>query len=244
MCLLCKEGERIDDLQRGGLKILQKEHGFRFGTDAVLLSDFALIRRRERVADFGTGTGVIALLIAARHPDVRLDAIELQPDMADMARRSVEMNGLQDRITVHEGDLRDAPQMLGCGRLDAVICNPPYNDPGRSLPPEDENRLISRSSSAVTVDEICQSAFLTLKSGGRLSMVFPAQGMLELMDAMQRARLAPKRVRTVHGTLAHAPRLVLIDAVKQGGSQLHWLPPLILNNPDGTETEEYRRIYF
>ncbi|MBO7385522.1 MAG: methyltransferase, partial [Clostridia bacterium] len=137
MCLLCKEGERIDDLQRGGLKILQKEHGFRFGTDAVLLSDFALIRRRERVADFGTGTGVIALLIAARHPDVRLDAIELQPDMADMARRSVEMNGLQDRITMHEGDLRDAPKMLGCGRLDAVICNPPYNDPGRSLPPED-----------------------------------------------------------------------------------------------------------
>ena len=101
MCLLCKEGERIDDLQRGGLKILQKEHGFRFGTDAVHLSDFALIRRRERVADFGTGTGVIALLIAARHPDVRLDAIELQPDMADMARRSVEMNGLQDRIIVH-----------------------------------------------------------------------------------------------------------------------------------------------
>ena len=243
MCLLCREGERIDDLQREGLRILQKAKGFRFGTDAVLLSDFAFVRKWDNVADFGTGTGVIALLIAARHPLARVHAIELQSDMADMARRSVKMNGLEDRVSVYEGDLRDSPAMLGFGCLDAVVCNPPYNDPERSLPPEDENRLFSRSGSSVTIDEICRAAFLVLKSGGRLSVVFPAQGMLEMMNAMQKARLAPKRVRTVHGTAGHAPRLILIDAVKGGGSQLHWMPPLILKNADGTETEEYRRIY-
>ena len=237
------DGETIEDLGRGGMRILQKQHGFRYGTDAVLLSDFILIRKGYRVADFGAGTGIISLLLTGRHPDIRVDAIEIQSDMADMAKRSVEMNGLVDRIRVHEADIRDALTILGTNSMDAVVCNPPYYKSDASLLPEDENKRTSRMDGNITVSEICLSANKVLKSGARLSVVFPAARAMELMTAMEQNRLSPKRIRTVHGTVAHAPKLVLIDAVKDGGEQLMWLPPLILQNADGTPTEECRRIY-
>lgn len=237
------EDETIEDLGRNGLRILQKQHGFRYGTDAVLLSDFALIHRRDRVADFGTGTGIVSLLLVGRHPDIHVDAIELQSEMADMAARSAEMNGLTDCVKVHHADIRDALTLLGTNSMDAVVCNPPYYKSGASLLPEDENKRTSRMDTAITIGEICLSANKVLKSGGRMSAVFPAARALELMSAMEQNRLAPKRIRTVHGTVNHAPKLVLIDAVKDGGDQLMWLPPLILSKEDGSPTEEYKKIY-
>ena len=228
---------------RGGLRILQKQHGFRYGTDAVLLSDFALIHKRDRVADFGAGTGIISLLLAGRYPGIRVDGIEIQSDLAEMAARSVQMNGLSDRITVHEGDIRDALALLGTNSMDAVVCNPPYFKSEASLLPEDENKRASRIDGSITIAEICLSANKVLKSGGRMSVVFPAARAAELIGAMEQNHLAPKRIRTVHGTVDHAPKLILMDAVKDGGSQLMWLPLLILQNKDGTPTEEYRRIY-
>ena len=236
-------GERADDLQLGGLKILQKDGTFRFGTDAVLLSDFVLLKRRGRVVDFGAGTGIIALLLAAHHPDIRVDAVEIQPDMADMALRSVKMNALEDRVTVHAADLRRIPAILGHGTANAVVCNPPYSRPDAALLPENENKRLSRVESGITIQEICRAAFLVLKTGGRLSVVFPAQRMFEMMTAMQNERLAPKRVRMVYATARHAPRLVLMDAVKQGGAQLDCLAPLILSEENGEPSAEWKRIY-
>ena len=121
-----KPGERIDDLQLDGLHILQKKDGFRFGMDAVLLADFTRTRPRERIADLGTGTGILSLLLSHQQPDTQFEAIELQPDMADMAGRSVELNGLSDRIHVHAMDLRQAPETFGYEKFHAVVCNPPY----------------------------------------------------------------------------------------------------------------------
>ena len=242
-CIELRPGERLDDLQRGSLRIIQNERLFRFGTDAVLLSDFAQLKPGANAADLGTGTGVIALLLAARHPDARIEAIELQPYFAELAQRNVNLNGLTDRIRVHEADMRIAAQILGYGRMDQVVCNPPYFEQDSSLLSESENKLLARMDASVGIDEIAQIAFQLLKSGGRFSVIFPAQRLHDLLSAMQSARLAPKRIRTVHATVQHAPKLVLADAVKQGGSQLHWLPPLILKNPDGTYTTEWKRIY-
>lgn len=236
-------GERVDDLQRNGMKIIQKTDKFRFGTDAVLLSDFALVRKNDRVIDLGTGTGAIALLIAGRHEENRIDAVELQPDMAEMAERSVLLNGLQNRVAVHAMDMRNAPSEFGFGKFDCAVCNPPYSKIGAALQSERENQLLSRHESNISIEDICKCAAALLKTGGRFSVVFPAQRAFEMMSAMQTANLAPKRVRTVHGTSAHAPRLILIDGVKNGGAQLHWLEPLILKNADGTPTEEWYRIY-
>lgn len=235
--------ERVDDLQFRALSIIQKRDAFRFGTDAVLLSDFALVRKRDLVADLGTGTGVVALLMAAHHEGIQVDALELQPEMAEMAARSVTMNDMDKRVRVHCMNMLDAPRTLGYNRYDGVVCNPPYSKAGAALLPKNENQRISRMETQITIEEICQTAFALLKSGGRFSVVFPAQRMLEMMNAMQKARLAPKRVRCVQGTIHHAPRLVLIDAVKQGGEQLHWLSPLIMYETDGSPSAEWKRIY-
>ena len=235
--------ESVCNLQCAGFRILQKPGAFRFGTDAVLLSDFVSLKRNARVADLGTGTGIVAILLAAHHPDCAIDAVELQPDMADMAARSVRMNGLDARVRVHNMDMRDAPARLGNGKFDAVVCNPPYFKAGAALLSQSENKRISRHDVSITLDEICQTANRLLKSGGRFSAVFPAQRILELMTAMERFRLSPKRIRCVQHTAAHAPGLMLIDGVKDGGAQLHWLPPLILRNADDTPTAEWKRIY-
>lgn len=235
--------ECVCDLQCEGFRIFQKTGAFRFGTDAVLLSDFVSLKRNSRAADLGAGTGVIAILLAAHHPDSQIDAVEIQPEMADMAARSVRMNGLDARVRVHAMDMRDAPAKLGNGRYDAVVCNPPYFKAGTALLSQSENKRISRHDVSITLDEICRAANRLLKSGGRFSAVFPAQRIFELMTSMERARLSPKRIRCVQHTAAHAPGLMLIDGVKDGGAQLHWLPPLILQNEDDTPTAEWKRIY-
>ena len=193
--------------------------------------------------DLGTGTGAIALLCAAHHPDAQIHAVEIQEDMAEMAQRSVSLNGLNDRVYVHAMDMRNAAAVLGYGAFECTVCNPPYSKEGTAIQSIRENQRLSRHEGDITIEEICLSAAKLLKTGGRFSVVFPAQRMFEMMTAMQSARLSPKRVRTVHGTIDHAPRLVLIDSVKMGGAQLHWLPPLILKNRDGTPTDEWLRIY-
>jgi len=238
-----RAGERLDDLQRNGLRILQKTDGFRFGTDAVLLADFASVRGSGRVVDLGTGTGILPLLMDARSPDATFTAIEIQPQMADMAARSVALNGLEARIAVLEADLRDAPSLLGHGRADLVVCNPPYGRRGAALVNPDEARALARHEVACTLAEIIESAARLLRNGGRLAMVFPAQRLLELMDAQRAAHVEPKRVRLVHQRVDALPKLALLESVKRAHPALHWLPPLILCDADGSYTAETRRIY-
>lgn len=131
---LLKPGERLDDLQRNGLHIIQHPRAFRFGMDAVLLADFTRLRPRERVADMGTGTGILPLLLSQKQPDARFEAFEIQPEMADMARRSVALNGLEERIRVHAADMRAAYELIGRESMHAVVCNPPYGKQEGRLP--------------------------------------------------------------------------------------------------------------
>ena len=238
-----RPGERIDSLQFGSLRIIQRRDAFRFGTDAVLLADFASARIDDYVADMGTGTGIISILMASRQERSAYAAIEIQPDMADMASRSVRLNGMHDRINVYHCDFRTAAQQLGYGRFSLAVCNPPYGKAGGVLLSQTDARRIARHESDCTVDDVASSAFDLLKTGGRLAVVFPAARAFEMMFAMRTHRLEPKRIRTVHATMAREPKLILIEAVKDGGSMLHWLPPLILNHEDGSPTEEWKRIY-
>ena len=241
---LIRPGERLDSLQYGGLRILQRPDGFCFGTDAVLLADFAAARAGDRVVDMGTGTGVIAILIASRQSRCAVDAIEIQPDMADMAARSVALKGMESAIRVTNCDFRMGAKALGYERFSLAVCNPPYGKAGGGLISEtDAHRIARHESGDVTVNDVAASAFSMLKTGGRLCVVFPAARAFEMMCAMRENRLEPKRVRTVHATAFHAPKLMLIEAVKFGGSMLKWLPPLIMYREDGTPTDELKRIY-
>ena len=240
---LLREGERLDDLQRNGLRIIQREQGFRFGTDAVLLADFAKAKPGERVCDMGTGTGVLPLLIAARSENTTFDAFELQPDVADMAARSVRINGLQARIRVHEADCREAAKHIGYGVCHMVVTNPPYTAAGAGLVSPENTRALSRSDSDCPLDEWMAACAKVLKNGGRLCCVFPAPRLLQLCDAMRGAGVEPKRLRMIAARADAAPKLVLLEGLKGGKPGLHMLPLLITHTPEGDFTDEMKRIY-
>ena len=221
-------GERLDDLQCDGLKLIQRPDAFRFGTDSVLLADFAAPRKNEVAVDLGCGTGAIALLMAGHQPRMTVDAVEIQPDVADMAGRSVALNGMEARVKAHCLDMREAWRTLGAGRYSLAVCNPPYGRSGAALESLSETVRIARHEGDLTPADVARAAAMLLKNGGRFCAIYP---------------VAPKRLRTVHGVAGRAPKFVLLEGVRQGGEGLHWLAPLVLRNEDGTFTQEWHRIY-
>ena len=235
--------ERLDDLNRGGLQILQKEKGFRFGTDAVLLADFAAPKPFERVADLGAGGGILSILMADAEPTATIDAVEWQEDMCLMARRSVKGNGLTERVHVHHLDVRHAPRVLGYSGHSMVICNPPYNPRGTAPSSPDPAHSLARHEGESSVEDFVECAAKLLKNGGRAAFIYPAPRLFDLMCAMRANRLEPKRVRLILDKPGATPKLALLGAVKGAGSWLDWLPPLILRDEEGTPSVEYRRIY-
>ena len=204
---------------------------------------FARPRPREKAVDLGCGTGAIATLMAIHQTTLTIDGVEIQEDIADMAKRSALLNGLQERLRFHALDMRDAWRVLGAERYTLVVCNPPYGRQGGGLVSRRMTDQLARHECDLSVSDIALSASKLLRTGGRFCVVYPAPRIFEMMTAMQEARLAPKRIRTVHGKEGYAPRLILLDAVKGGGSMLHWQEPLILQKSDGTYTDEWRRIY-
>ncbi len=235
--------ERLEDLQNHGLKILQKKRGFRFGMDSILLKDFVRVKANEHVADLGTGSAVLPILLSVKQPSARFSAFEWQPDIADMAARSVKMNGLKHRITVYCDDLRNAALHLGKASVQAVVCNPPYGKKDKILLSESENKRLSRHETDCEIGDILKAAEMILKNQGRMYLVFPAQRMLELFDRMREHHLEPKRLRMVCGKASKAPYLLLVEGIKNARPMLHWLPPLIVHHEDGMETEEIKAIY-
>lgn len=240
---MIREGERVDDLQLCGLRIIQKESGFRFGMDAVLLSDFARVEARDRVADFGTGTGILPLLLAGRGRGAHFDAIELQEDMADMAKRSVHLNGLTERIHVHHCRVEEADTVIAPGSLDAIVCNPPYGVPGTTLLNPEKTLSTARHQSENGLTEWYRMAYRLLRGKGRFHMVYPAPRMLEAMTALSKARLEPKRFRLIYPYGDKPANLVLIEAMKDAKPMLHPEPPLVVYEQNGSMTAELKRIY-
>jgi tRNA1Val (adenine37-N6)-methyltransferase len=195
------------------------------------------------VADFGTGTGILPLLLSGREEKAMIHGFEIQPDMADMAARSVAMNGLDHRIFIHQEDLRNAHKMLSPGSLDLVVCNPPYGKTGGTIKNPSEELNLARHEGGCTLCDVAYAAKVVLKNNGRLAVVFPAARMLELMDTLRQNKLEPKRLRLVHSCLDKAPHLVLVEGVKAAKPMLHCLPPLIIYEENGKPTKELDRIY-
>ena len=238
-----KPGERLNDPQLDGLRLIQRSDAFRFGTDSVLLADFAAPKKNERAVDLGCGTGAIALLMAGHAPTSSVDAVELQPEIADMARRSVELNRLEARVHVHCMDMREAWRSLGAGRFSLAVCNPPYGRCGAALESASDTQRLARHEGDLGPGDVAAAAAMLLKNGGRFCVIYPAPRAYELMRAMDESRIAPKRIRTVHGVEGRAPKFILLEGVKLGGEGLHWLAPLVLRHADGTFTDEWHRIY-
>jgi tRNA1Val (adenine37-N6)-methyltransferase len=225
------------------MRIIQREDAFRFGTDSVLLAHFALPFAKKLAGDFGTGNCVMPLLMAAHGCEASFDAIEIQPDIADMARRSVELNGLTDRIRVHTADLRDAKRFLPVNRYDLVVCNPPFFEKDGSSACSGDARNVARHAEGTLTEEIMQSAKAILNNRGRLCVVYPAAKFLELAFRMRAHSLEPKRARLVLDRMDKAPKLILVEAAKSAKPSLEWMPPLILRKDDGSWSDEWMRIY-
>ena len=224
--------ERIDDLQRGGLRVIQRADAFRFGTDAVLLADFAAPRRHDRVCDLGTGSGALLLLLARR-----------APDLAHMAARSMAMKGLNEKIRVLPGDLRSIRTLLPHARYDLVTCNPPYGKAGGTLLNPDASKRLARHEESCAIEDVACAAAWLLQNGGRLCCVFPAARMIELSDAMRKYRMAPKRIRMVHSRVEKAAHLCLMEGMLDARPGLIIEPPLVIYDENNAYTPELRRIY-
>ena len=237
------DDERLDDLQFAGLKILQKTAGFRFGMDAVLLSDFVRAEAQATVADFGTGTGILPLLMWGRGKGQRFEAFEIQREMADMARRSVALNGLSARIRVHEASVEEAPSLLSSGSVDVIVCNPPYGMPGATLHNPGLSKDLARHQDPRGLKPWFTAAYRLLRGRGRMALIYPAPMMLSLMNDLSRAELIPKRFRMIYPRVDKPANLVLVEAVKDARPTLQPEPPLIVYEQDGTMTPELRKIY-
>lgn len=236
-------GERVDDLQHDGFRIIQSPEAFRFGTDSVLLADFAAPRKGEACVDMGCGTGAIALIMLAHRPEITVTGIEIQPEIADMAARSAALNGVEDKFRVLCADMRAAHNELGRGGFSLAVCNPPYFKAGGALLSAADKVRIARHEGDISPADIAASAARLIKNGGRFAVVYPAPRALEMLRAMEDAGIAPKRVRTIHGVEGRPPKHILIDGIKGAASGLHWLAPLVLRDARGEPTEEWHRIY-
>lgn len=232
-----QEGETLDDLRLGGLKIIQRQDGYRFSLDPVLLCAFSRVAKNETVVDLGTGSGVIPLLLARRSEAVRIVGLERQPAMADRSRRSVKLNGLQERIEILEGDLRQVRQLLGAESAQVVVANPPFRRvaSGR-LSPRSE-RAQARHEIAGGLEDFIAAAAYLLGTGARCYLVHLAERLAELLDEMRRNGLEPKRLRCIHSRPGDPARLVLLESRRGGGVGLTVEPPLYVYDGDEYSAE-------
>jgi len=238
-----KEDERLDFLIDHRIKIIQNRKGFCFSMDAVLLANFATVRSRDQVCDLGTGTGVIPLILADRTFAKAIYGLEIQEDMADMAQRSVAVNGMNSRIKIKQGDIKNAHQLYGSSRFDVVITNPPYLNQLDGLHSHVSQVAVARHEILCTLDDVLLAASRIVKSRGRVAMVYRPQRLTDIISSMRSVNLEPKKIRFVHPRKKAPANMVLIEAVKDGGMELKVMDPLFVYD-DKEYTEEIRGIYF
>lgn len=238
-----KPGERLDDLQRSHLRIIQNPEKFCFGMDAVLLSGFAKAKPGDRVVDLGTGTGIIPILMSAKTQAEHLTGLEIQPESADMAKRSVLLNGLEERITIAEGDIKEASELLGAAAFDVVTCNPPYMIGQHGLVNPDAPKAIARHEILCTLEDVVREAAKLLRPGGKCYLVHRPFRLAEIIGTLLAYRLEPKRMRLVHPFADKEPNMVLIEASRGGNPRMTVEPPLIVYREPGVYMPEIYEIY-
>ena len=235
--------ETVDDLQLNGLNIIQKKHGFRFGVDAVLLSDFAAQTKSKATLDLCTGNGIIPILLSAKTDTPKICGLEIQENICNMAQRSVKLNGLNPRVEITQGDLKNAAEIYGKSSFDKITCNPPYMKSGSGLLNDADAKIIARHEILCTLEDVIRVSAQLLIPMGKLFMVHRPSRLTDIICTMREYKIEPKLLRLVCPAVGKPPNLVLISGAKGGSSELKCLPPLYLHNADGTETEELKKIY-
>ncbi|MBP3753793.1 MAG: tRNA1(Val) (adenine(37)-N6)-methyltransferase [Lachnospiraceae bacterium] len=238
-----KGAERIDDLQRAGLKIIQDPERFCFGMDAVLLSHFAKVQPSGKVLDMGTGTGIIPILMSALSEASHLTGLEIQEESADMAARSIRLNGLEDRLSIVKGDIKEAGSLFSHAFFDVITCNPPYLQVDHGIVNPSDAKAIARHEVLCTLEDVISAATVLLKPGGHFYMVHRPFRLSEIMNVMHAHKLEPKRMRLVYPMADKEPNMVLIEGIRGANMRIEVEKPLILQNADGSYTDEVKEWY-
>lgn len=240
---LLLEGERLDDLNRNGYKIIQNKSQFCFGMDAVLLSYFAVIKEDENVLDLGSGNGIIPILLEAKTKANHLTGLEIQEYNVDMANRSILLNNQSDKINFRLGDIKEASEIFGQASFDVVTSNPPYMTANHGLLNQDKSKAIARHEILCTLEDVVKQASKVLKPKGRFYMVHRPFRLIEIIQSLTSYKLEPKRMRLVHPHINKEANMVLIECVKGGRSRLKIEPPLIVYEDKNHYTQEILDMY-
>lgn len=233
-----KPEERLDDLQVKGYHIIQNPSKFCFGMDAVLLSNFARVKKGEKVLDIGTGTGIIPILLEAKTEGEHFTGLEIQEESADMARRSVAYNHLEDKIDIVTGDVKEAVNLFCSVFFDVVTTNPPYMIGAHGLQNKDSAKAIARHEVLCDLDDILRESAKVLRPGGRFYMVHRPFRLAEILSKMCAYKIEPKRMRLVHPYIDKEPNMVLIEGSRGGNSRMTVEPPLIVYREKNVYSEE------
>jgi tRNA1Val (adenine37-N6)-methyltransferase len=222
--MLLKQDEQIDAILDGALKIIQSRHGYRFSVDALLLAEFVSLGPDDAVVDLGAGCGIISLLLARKAAVRCIVGLELQGELVCQAKRNVQLNGLEKRIAVIQGDLRALPLAPGCA--DVVVCNPPYRKgrSGRINP--DPDKAIARHEIAMRLPDIMTAGKTLLKTGGKLALIYPANRLAEVVSSMRSRELEPKRLQVIFPDSESYGKLTMVEGRLGGNPDLTILPPI------------------
>lgn len=236
-----RKNERIDDLQINNLKIIQNKEWFCFGIDSVLLSGFASeIHKNSKILDLGTGTGILAFLLSAKVENSKITGVEVQENVAEMARRSVDLNHLKDRIEILNINVKDLPKDM---EFDAVVTNPPYKKEGTGLTNENNVKLVSRHEIEGNLEDFIQAASRALKDKGSMYMVNRPERLVDIFENCRKYKLEPKELQVVYSKINSKPSLVLVKATKNANRYLKVLEPLYIYKDTGEYTDEILNIY-
>lgn len=241
--LQLKEKERLDDLMLSGLRIIQNPEKFCFGMDAVLLSGFVRAKKGAALLDLGTGTGILPLLLSAKTQCSHLTGLEIQEESADMARRSVALNGLEEKITIVTGDLKEVGGLFAPASFDCVTCNPPYMIGNHGITNPDAPKAIARHELLCTFEDVATAAEKLLKTGGHFFLVHRPFRLAEILITLSEHHLEPKRMRLAYPFVDKEPNMVLLEAVRGGNPRMTVEKPLIIFEEPGVYSREIRENY-
>lgn len=238
-----KPGERLDDLQIKGYEIIQSPGRFCFGMDAVLLSSFAKVKKNEKALDLGTGTGILPILLEAKNQGESYAGLEIQEESADMARRSVIHNKLEEKIEIITGDIKEASAIFGVASFHVITTNPPYMIGEHGLKNENEALYIARHEALCSLDDILRESSRMLKAKGRFYMVHRPFRLPEILAKMSQYGIEPKRMRLVYPYVDKEPNMVLVEGMKGAKPRMTVEPPLIVYEKNGNYTKELLEMY-
>lgn len=239
------EYERIDQLYAEDIKIIQSSEVFSFSLDAVLLANFARVPKKGQIVDLCAGNGAVGLFLSKR-TNAHIDAIELQPRLADMARRSIVLNQLEKQMTIHTLDLKYSLSAVRHNSCDLVVCNPPYF---KGLPTNkknpNEHLAIARHEIYTTLEEVISISSKLLKTNGRFAMVHRPDRFLEIIKVMEEQRIAPKKIQFIYPKAGKEANILLIEGIKEGKLDgFKVAPPLTTYDSNGDYTVEIREMLY